>query len=164
MSWFCILLLLLPAPYPLMLLRVSAQQTGAWLQIDPKLFGSQCSPHGHIYELDCVTCTSISPSHKWWISLSVPPLLFSPLSHHEAGGAHRCQSGAVGSRVRCGVRSVRLRRYVTVWLWQTEIINRGEKKKSYLFRVCYFIISPPAAVPLSSPIPVCLYSREWGAQ
>lgn len=35
-------------------------------------------------------------------SLSAP-------SYHEASGPHRGQSGAVGSRVRCGVRSVRLR-------------------------------------------------------
>lgn len=44
-----------------------------------------------------------------YLSNSEPASLSAPsLSYHEAGGPHRGQSGAVGSRVRCGLCSVRL--------------------------------------------------------
>lgn len=42
------------------------------------------------------------------LNLSICASLPPSLSYHEAGGPHRGQSGAVGSRVRRGVRSVRL--------------------------------------------------------
>lgn len=62
--------------------------------------------HLHRWCADMWVCACVALTVNLFICVSFLPL---SLSHHEAGGTHRSKSGAVGSRLRRGVRAL--------WLW-----------------------------------------------